>query len=41
MIKEQNDNGKFFPLWGTCQGYEDLVAFTADMGFSSLGGFEM
>jgi len=27
--KEQNDKGKFYPLWGTCQGYEYMSIITA------------
>jgi len=33
MFKHQ---GKFFPVWGTCQGFEYLVALTAQDGFSVL-----
>jgi len=25
--KEQNDQGNFFPLWGTCLGFQDLIKF--------------
>jgi|TARA_B110000285_G_C14843327_1_gene476374 gamma-glutamyl hydrolase len=31
-----NDGGQFYPLWGTCQGYEYLTAYTADMGMKAL-----
>lgn len=27
--KEMNDKGDFFPLWGTCLGFERLALFTA------------
>lgn len=27
-----NDNGQFFPLWGTCQGFEYMGIFAADEG---------
>ncbi|KRX03545.1 hypothetical protein PPERSA_12675 [Pseudocohnilembus persalinus] len=29
-IKELNDNGIYFPLWGTCLGYEMLMTFATD-----------
>jgi len=27
--KKMNDEGQFFPLWGTCLGFERLAIFTA------------
>ena len=27
MAKQANDAGKFFPVWGTCQGHEQLAQF--------------
>ena len=35
-VKKINDAGQFYPLWGTCQGYEFLTAYTADMGMDAL-----
>jgi len=35
-VKKINDAGQFYPLWGTCQGYEYLTAYTADMGMAAL-----
>ena len=26
-VKEINDNGTYLPLWGTCAGYENMVAY--------------
>ena len=31
-----NDNGEYFPLWGTCQGFEYLAMFAADEGADVL-----
>jgi gamma-glutamyl hydrolase len=31
-LKEFNDNGTFFPAWGTCLGFEDLAIYAADEG---------
>lgn len=28
----ENDAGRFFPIWGTCMGYENLANFTASDG---------
>ena len=28
-IKKSNDDGKFYPAWGTCLGFERLATFTA------------
>ena len=39
-IKAQNDAGHFYPAWGTCLGYENMVAYTADAGFASWGIFD-
>jgi len=30
--KEFNDKGKYFPVWGTCLGFEDLSMFAAESG---------
>lgn len=29
---DQNDNGNFFPIWGTCLGFENLAIFASDSG---------
>ena len=29
---EENDQGRFFPLWGTCLGYENMAIFASDSG---------
>ena len=34
-----NDNGTFFPLWGTCMGYENMVGYAASAGFSVWGHY--
>ena len=40
-VKEYNDNGMFYPLWGTCYGYEHIVGFTASIGFNALTRIEV
>ena len=35
-----NDSGHFFPLWGTCMGFEYLNAFAADAGMDILTELE-
>lgn len=32
QIKKFNDDGKFYPAWGTCLGFERLAIFTATDG---------
>ena len=31
-IIKRNQNGQFFPAWGTCLGYEFMSAYTAEAG---------
>jgi gamma-glutamyl hydrolase len=31
-IKEYNDNGTYYPAWGTCLGYEAFSIYAADEG---------
>jgi len=38
-IKKMNDQGEFFPLWGTCLGYEYMAAYTADAGQDIWGNY--
>ena len=28
----ENDNGNFYPLWGTCMGFENMARFASDSG---------
>ena len=37
-VKQSNDNGKFFPLWATCLGFE-LIHVCANNEFDTLGNF--
>ena len=39
-ILEFNKQNKFYPLWGTCLGYEYLIAYTTDLGKSSWGIYD-
>ena len=36
-----NDAGDFFPGWGTCLGYENLVAYSATKGNQTFGIFDL
>ena len=29
---EKNDSGEFYPLWGTCLGFENLAIFASESG---------
>jgi len=40
-IIEINDNGTYLPIWGTCAGFHELVAYVADEGWNVLGIYEM
>lgn len=40
-VTDQNDNGHFYPLWGTCLGYERLLIYTADLGKDVLTNIEL
>ena len=31
LIKE-NDEGRYYPLWGTCLGFENMARFASDSG---------
>jgi gamma-glutamyl hydrolase len=39
-IIKQNDQGHYYPAWGTCLGYENMIAYTADEGFGSWGIYD-
>ena len=41
QILEYNDEGNFYPAWGTCLGYEHMVMYTSDAGKDALGYFPM
>jgi gamma-glutamyl hydrolase len=39
--KQMNDAGQYFPVWGTCLGFENLAMFASDEPSTVLeGGFE-
>ena len=40
-VVKQNDQGHFYPAWGTCLGYENMVGYTADSGFDSWGRYDL
>jgi gamma-glutamyl-gamma-aminobutyrate hydrolase PuuD len=35
-IKKYNDDGIYYPMWGTCLGYEDMAIWQSDKGNSTL-----
>ena len=35
-IKQQNDAGYYYPVWGICLGYEYMVGYTAQKGFKAV-----
>jgi len=39
-IKEINDNGTYFPVWGTCMGYEYIVSYISPLGWDILDHYE-
>ena len=41
QVKNINDNGQFYPLWGTCQGYEYFSIYTSDLDEKVLQSFEL
>lgn len=39
-IKEYNDQGTYYPLWGVCMGYENMMSYAADAGWDVMTSFE-
>jgi gamma-glutamyl hydrolase len=39
-IKEFNDQGTFYPIWGTCMGYENIVSYVSDNGWDVLSVYD-
>ena len=35
-VKQKNADGLHYPVWGTCQGFQNLVMFVAEGGQQSL-----
>ena len=35
-VKQYNDEGTFFPIWGTCLGFETLAIWESDLGLDVL-----
>ena len=31
-VIDKNDAGEYYPIWGTCLGYENLARFASDSG---------
>ena len=40
-IKEYNDNGTYFPAWGTCLGFESFAIYAADEDKEVLGSYSI
>jgi len=36
---EKNKNGTYFPIWGTCLGYEYIMEYTATAGKGVIGSY--
>ncbi len=36
-----NDQGNYFPVWGTCMGYENMMSYVADEGWNVLGVYDL
>jgi len=39
QILEYNKNGVYYPMWGTCLGFEDLIIYASDEGTAILDIF--
>lgn len=39
-LKDMNDNGTFYPVWGTCMGYENIVSYVSDDGWNVLDVYD-
>ena len=40
-VKEINDNGTYMPIWGTCAGQHELLAYVSDAGWDVLDIYDM
>ena len=40
-LKAYNDAGHFYPIWGTCLGYENMAIYAADAPESVLSKIEV
>jgi gamma-glutamyl hydrolase len=40
-MRDINDQGTYLPIWGTCAGFHELVAYVADDGWDVLDIFDM
>jgi len=40
-LKEYNDQGIYYPAWGTCLGFEDFMIYASDDGQALLERFEV
>lgn len=36
-----NDEGQFYPAWGICLGYENMINYTASIGWDALGHYDV
>jgi len=41
QLKQYNNKGHFYPAWGTCLGYENMIAYTTPQGLDSWGRFDL
>ena len=40
-LKKYNDAGHFYPAWGTCAGYENMIAYSTSAGLDSWGSYDL
>lgn len=40
-VVKKNDAGQFFPAWGICLGYENMVKYTSSIGWDILDRLEI
>lgn len=38
-VKTKNDAGEFYPLWGTCQGFQEFASYESKKGRGIIGDF--
>ena len=40
VIKEINDNGTYYPIWGTCMGYENIASYVSADAWNVLDVYD-
>ena len=39
QVKDYNDLGQIYPMWGTCLGFESMAGWASDLGEPTIGNF--